>query len=372
MSTTLPPSPIATGVSAAQAASDPKQAAAQEQEAPDDPEREHRAKAFTALLTGEVDALNGAPAVAGGETTVNGRQVLTVDGKRLPADPDPEVDGKDALTLLAGMPVPSDGVATVEPEVNLDGRSRPAGVHSGPAGNGAGSGARVATLSDSGAGEAAPSFDDSALLAGKAHKASATVGSAARGADVLAAAQAAGASPPPPATPADGAAALVHPAGGPGAAAPTTAPDQAAAASLAVPVPVNSSRWPEHVGQRVRWLINGQIHSAELRLEPPQLGLIQIHIEFHDHQAQVHFDARHADARAAIDAALPKLREMFADSGIALGTLNVAGDGAGGASGDGPSAGERDAPQASAIRETETLGSGVPVVLGEGLIDHYA
>jgi|GEM_PF-5875491 len=370
MSTTLPPSPIATGVSAAQSASDPKQATAQGQEAPDDPERQHRTKAFTALLTGEVDALNGAPAVAGGETTVDGRQVLTADGKRLPADPDPEVDGKDALTLLAGMPVPSDGVPTVETEVSLDGRSRPAGVRSGPAGNGAGSGGRVTTLSDSGAGETVPSFDDSALFAGKSHKAAATVGSAARGAAVLAAAQAAGA--PPPAAPADSAAALVHPAAGPGAAAPTTAPDQSVAASLAVPVPVNSPRWPEHVSQRVRWLINGRLHSAELRLEPPQLGLIQIRIEFHDHQAQVHFDARHADARAAIDAALPKLREMFADSGIGLGTLNVAGDGAGGAGGDGPSTGERGVPQAGAIRETETVASGVPVVAGEGLIDHYA
>jgi len=360
MSAALPPNPIATGATAPKAATDSRQPVAQEQ-APDDPTRQRHAEAFTELLGGEVQALNGAPVAPGGEAGGDERQVVAADGKPLPADDDGEPDAQAALNLLAGLPVAPHGASRRGEEVDLGGR--PTVKDPGSPGN-------------AGAGAAAARFADATPFVGLAHKvAPVAAGNAGRAVDILSAGHAAVAQPTSPATLADGAASSLHVTAA-GTAPSTQRLDPSATPSFPIPAPVNSPRWPDQVGRRVRWLINGQVHSAELRLEPPQLGLIQVRIEIHDHQAQVHFDARHAEARAAIDAALPKLRELFAQSGIALGTMNVAGEGPGGAGGGdargGPFAGGHGAASASPISEVEEARADAPGVLGEGLFDHYA
>jgi flagellar hook-length control protein FliK len=59
-------------------------------------------------------------------------------------------------------------------------------------------------------------------------------------------------------------------------------------------------------------------HTASLRLSPEHLGPLEIQISMHDDQASVYFGAAHADTRAALESALPKLREMFAAQGLSL------------------------------------------------------
>jgi flagellar hook-length control protein FliK len=59
-------------------------------------------------------------------------------------------------------------------------------------------------------------------------------------------------------------------------------------------------------------------HTASLRLSPEHLGPLEIRIAMNDDQASVWFGAAHADTRAALENALPKLREMFAAQGLSL------------------------------------------------------
>ena len=59
-------------------------------------------------------------------------------------------------------------------------------------------------------------------------------------------------------------------------------------------------------------------HTASLRLSPEHLGPLEIQISMNDDQASVYFGAANADTRAALENALPKLREMFASQGLSL------------------------------------------------------
>lgn len=83
-------------------------------------------------------------------------------------------------------------------------------------------------------------------------------------------------------------------------------------------VPVGHPRWAEAVGHEVRLLIDRGLQTATLRLSPERLGPLEVRIEVADDRAQVWFGATHADTRAALTDAMPRLREMFESAGLQL------------------------------------------------------
>lgn len=85
-----------------------------------------------------------------------------------------------------------------------------------------------------------------------------------------------------------------------------------------VHVPVGSHGWAEEVGSRLTLMTQKGEHTASLRLSPEHLGPLEIRIAMRDDQASVWFGAAHADTRAAIENALPKLRDMFTAQGMSL------------------------------------------------------
>ena len=62
---------------------------------------------------------------------------------------------------------------------------------------------------------------------------------------------------------------------------------------------------------------------AELHLNPPNLGPLEVRLTINSDQASAMFVSHHAAVREAIEAALPRLREMLADNGIMLGNTTV-------------------------------------------------
>lgn len=103
---------------------------------------------------------------------------------------------------------------------------------------------------------------------------------------------------------------------------PTT-PEAPAPVTGAIPQPVSSSSWGEALGDRVVWMVGQQHQGAELRLNPPSLGPLEIKLSMSDGQANLTFSTQHAPVREAIEAATPRLREMFGESGISLGSVSV-------------------------------------------------
>jgi flagellar hook-length control protein FliK len=96
-------------------------------------------------------------------------------------------------------------------------------------------------------------------------------------------------------------------------------------AALARPVhqPVGSRAWADEIGSRVMLMTEHGKQTASLRLSPEHLGPLEIQVAIHDDQASVWFGAAHADTRAAIENALPRLRALFASQGLSLADAGV-------------------------------------------------
>jgi flagellar hook-length control protein FliK len=105
--------------------------------------------------------------------------------------------------------------------------------------------------------------------------------------------------------------------------------------------PVGSAAWTEELGTQLTWMSRHGQDSASLRLSPDHLGPVEVRIEVRDGATSVWFGAAHADTRSALEQSLPRLRELFAASGLLLADAGVA----------------RDAPR-------QNTRSGAPISLG--------
>lgn len=98
---------------------------------------------------------------------------------------------------------------------------------------------------------------------------------------------------------------------------------QESSSALSVAPRVGSAEWGGAVGEKVLWMAGQSRQVAELHLNPPNLGPLEIRLTINSDQASAMFVSHHAAVREAIEAALPRLREMLADSGITLGNTTV-------------------------------------------------
>ncbi|MBC3880308.1 flagellar hook-length control protein FliK [Undibacterium sp. LX40W] len=86
---------------------------------------------------------------------------------------------------------------------------------------------------------------------------------------------------------------------------------------------VGSKAWDQAIGQKVVWMVAGGEQSAELTLNPPDLGPLQVVLSISDNQVDASFVSSHLDVREAIEAAAPQLREMLDNAGISLTGFSV-------------------------------------------------
>lgn len=92
---------------------------------------------------------------------------------------------------------------------------------------------------------------------------------------------------------------------------------------LTLGLPLHHPKWAEGMGERVVWMANQGVHSAELKLNPANLGPIEIRIAMNDGQASVSFSSPHQHVRDAIENALPRLRDLMQEGGLSLGDAHV-------------------------------------------------
>lgn len=146
--------------------------------------------------------------------------------------------------------------------------------------------------------------------------------------------------------------------------------------SLSVDTPMGRPGWDQSVGQRVLWMVNQNVQSAEISINPPELGPVKVSVRMEGEHVHVSFAAAHGTAREALESALPRLREMFADAGLNLGQADVSRQGAGdgrqagtgsgmaGAAGDGEMTGEAPVDGGSTTGIATSR-------LGDSLVDTY-
>ena len=85
----------------------------------------------------------------------------------------------------------------------------------------------------------------------------------------------------------------------------------------------SNQAWSAGLGQRLLMMAENGVEVARLRLTPAHLGPLEIHVNVEDDRAQVWFGAQHSQTREALEAALPRLREMFAAQGLELTQADV-------------------------------------------------
>ena len=144
--------------------------------------------------------------------------------------------------------------------------------------------------------------------------------------------------------------------------------------ATAVPVPVQDARWSNAFSEKVVWITGQQVQAAEIHIEPPQLGPIEVRVSITNDQANLLFNAPHAVARDAIQMSLPRLQEMLIESGLTLGNVSVGAHNAGGQQArDGGDHGDgRSNPDT--IASVEAVGTQATLRLqrGAGLVDLFA
>ena len=95
------------------------------------------------------------------------------------------------------------------------------------------------------------------------------------------------------------------------------------ALSLDIQPQLNSAAWGKVMSSRVVWMAREGVQQAELRLNPANLGPVEVRLSMQNDQANVTFIASNAAARDALEQALPRLRESFNESGLALNNAEV-------------------------------------------------
>jgi flagellar hook-length control protein FliK len=145
------------------------------------------------------------------------------------------------------------------------------------------------------------------------------------------------------------------------------------------PVPMQQGGWSEAVVDRVMLMSSQNLRSAEIQLDPAELGRLEVRISVNQEQTQVTFASPNAGVREALDAQMHRLREMFAQQGMNLLDVNVSdqslnrgwqgqegdGNGRGGSGRDGLAADEE------LLQHPVDTRGGTPIA-ARGLVDYYA
>jgi len=99
--------------------------------------------------------------------------------------------------------------------------------------------------------------------------------------------------------------------------------DVAPAAGPRLSTPVHDARWADALAHRLVMMARDGESSASLKLVPQDLGPLDIQINVRDGEASVHFGAANQETRAALEASLPRLRELLGAQGLQLSNATV-------------------------------------------------
>lgn len=148
-------------------------------------------------------------------------------------------------------------------------------------------------------------------------------------------------------------------------------------AGLQVATSLGQPGWPDEMGQKLTWMTSTNRQQAELILNPPQLGRIEVTLTLDGPQASASFTSPHAAVREALENSMARLREVLADAGVTLGQTHVGSgprheSGAMNSGNDRPAFGrtENERPGMSLL---DLTGSALPQsARGRGMVDTFA
>lgn len=103
---------------------------------------------------------------------------------------------------------------------------------------------------------------------------------------------------------------------------PTSAPT-GATHNLAMNAPVGSSGFAKELGQQITWLSGQDVKQAQIRLNPQDLGPLDVKVSVEHGRVDVSFMTQHPAATAAVQQGLDQLNQMLGGQGLSLGHATV-------------------------------------------------
>lgn len=88
-------------------------------------------------------------------------------------------------------------------------------------------------------------------------------------------------------------------------------------------VNIHKPEGQQQLNEKIRWMVNARNTMAEIRLDPPELGSMQVRVNVAGDAASVSFVVQSQQAKEALADAMPKLRDMLSEQGIELGDAQV-------------------------------------------------
>ena len=148
------------------------------------------------------------------------------------------------------------------------------------------------------------------------------------------------------------------------------------AMTFSVPQQVGAEGWSQQLGDKILTVMRADLGEAVINLAPEELGPVKVSLTVMDGEVRLQWVAHASETRQALEQAIPRLREMFAQEGLQLADSQVS------------SGGQQDSPRnlateshvgREAVAErNETADSGaesarvVTVSRHAGLLDLYA
>jgi flagellar hook-length control protein FliK len=142
------------------------------------------------------------------------------------------------------------------------------------------------------------------------------------------------------------------------------------------PVQMQQTGWSEAVVDRVMWLSSQNLKSAEIQLDPAELGRMEVRIDMTKDQTQVTFLSPHAGVRDALEGQMQRLRDMFTQQGMTM-DVNVSDQSRGWRGDGGGESRDRGAAGVSTAGDDEVVQGSMEISSARtggdrGLVDYYA
>ncbi|MEE3239726.1 MAG: flagellar hook-length control protein FliK [Pseudomonadota bacterium] len=83
-------------------------------------------------------------------------------------------------------------------------------------------------------------------------------------------------------------------------------------------LPISHPQWGSQFEQRMSWLVGQNISRAEIHLNPPELGALQVRIDQRQDTTLVFIVSQNATTRELLESNASRLKELFSDHGLEL------------------------------------------------------
>jgi flagellar hook-length control protein FliK len=129
--------------------------------------------------------------------------------------------------------------------------------------------------------------------------------------------------------------------------------------------PVSSPDWGPALNQRITWMVANSLQNANITVNPPNLGPLEINIQADQNKTNVQFIVTSSEVRQAIQDSIPALSKMFENSGLQLGQADI--------NSRSYNQNRENAKTDAQIKNIETISNQVEVasIQGQGLINTY-